>query len=304
MTTDPDNESAADAASGDPIDSTPPPPPRPRRLTRSRTDEWFGGVAGGLAEYLDTDPTLIRAALVLAVLLTSGLAILGYIAAWIIIPEAPSDADGATTARTRSGGRSGSGAMLWGGILVIGGSLLLLMQLDVDVPLPPLRVGLAVALICVGLLMLVEARRGFHGGLVTLAIVLTVILGAGATSDVNLAVDGAFGEQRHEVVRAEDLRNDYSHAFGSLTLDLQDLELADGITTLKVNVAFGEATILIPDDLPYRLDGSSFFGSIQTPGFETGGIAGSRTYTSPGYDEATAKLDIGLSAAFGTGRVR
>lgn len=59
----------------------------PRRLYRSRTNRILGGVAGGIAEYLGVDPTLIRLLWVLS--LFTGIGILAYIVAWIIIPENP-----------------------------------------------------------------------------------------------------------------------------------------------------------------------------------------------------------------------
>lgn len=275
---------------------------RPRRLTRSRTDEWFGGVAGGLAEYFNTDPTLIRVVFVVATLLSSGFAILGYVAAWIIIPEA---GDGDVVADGRPRTRRGSAtAVIGGGVLIVGGTLLLLAQIDVEVPLPSLRVGLSAGLILVGLLIVFEARRGLHGGLITLAVILTLILGAGSLTRMDFRVDGAFGEQHYQVTRVEDLRDDYSHAFGAMTVDLRDLELRPGTTRIEASVAFGEVTIFVPEGIPYRLDGSSVFGSLDAPGFDAGGIASNRTYTTPGYAEAEVRFDIHLSAAFGTGRVR
>jgi phage shock protein PspC (stress-responsive transcriptional regulator) len=48
----------------------------------------IGGVAGGLGEYLDIDPVLIRIAFVVAFFF-GGVGVLAYIVAWIIIPEQP-----------------------------------------------------------------------------------------------------------------------------------------------------------------------------------------------------------------------
>jgi phage shock protein C len=56
-----------------------------RRLTRSRRDRKIAGVCGGIAEYLDVDPTLIR--LVAVVALFCGAGFLAYIVAWIVLPE-------------------------------------------------------------------------------------------------------------------------------------------------------------------------------------------------------------------------
>lgn len=59
-----------------------------KRLYRSRTDRMLGGVCGGLGEYLDIDPTLVRVAWVVISLL-GGAGLLAYILCWIIIPEEP-----------------------------------------------------------------------------------------------------------------------------------------------------------------------------------------------------------------------
>ena len=58
----------------------------PRRLYRSRDDKFLGGVCGGLGEYFEIDPTLVRLITVVLTLASAGAAILGYILAWIIIP--------------------------------------------------------------------------------------------------------------------------------------------------------------------------------------------------------------------------
>jgi len=60
-----------------------------RRLYRPRSGRMLGGVAAGLAHYLDLDVTLIRIALVALMLFSCGLVVVGYIIAWILMPEEP-----------------------------------------------------------------------------------------------------------------------------------------------------------------------------------------------------------------------
>ncbi len=59
-----------------------------KHLYRSSTHRVIGGVAGGIGEYLDVDPVLIRILFVVA-FLAGGVGIVAYIIAWIIIPEQP-----------------------------------------------------------------------------------------------------------------------------------------------------------------------------------------------------------------------
>jgi phage shock protein C len=60
----------------------------PKRLYRSLTDHKIAGVAGGLAEYFDTDPLLLRLAFVVLALAGGG-GVLIYIILWVITPEKP-----------------------------------------------------------------------------------------------------------------------------------------------------------------------------------------------------------------------
>lgn len=56
-----------------------------KRLYRSSTDKIFLGVCGGIGEYLDVDPTIIR---LLAVILGfTGSGFVAYLVAAIIMPE-------------------------------------------------------------------------------------------------------------------------------------------------------------------------------------------------------------------------
>lgn len=58
-----------------------------KRLKRSSIDNKLAGICGGLAEYFDIDPTLVRVAFVLLTLLPIFNGILAYIILWIIIPK-------------------------------------------------------------------------------------------------------------------------------------------------------------------------------------------------------------------------
>lgn len=63
-------------------------PAKVKRLYRSKTNRILGGVCGGLAEYFNVDPSIVR---LLWILFTFGFGsgLLAYIIAWIIIPEEP-----------------------------------------------------------------------------------------------------------------------------------------------------------------------------------------------------------------------
>ena len=68
-----------------------------RRLYRCRHDRRLAGVAGGVAEFFDLDPTLIRVLFFLSIFL-GGMGLLLYIGMAIIVPLEPASADVADVA--------------------------------------------------------------------------------------------------------------------------------------------------------------------------------------------------------------
>jgi len=129
-----------------------------RRLYRCRHDQRIAGVASGVAEYFDADPTIVRILWVLSIFF-GGLGLLLYVAMAIIVPLEPEeaylpgaqagnatgesgetgDAAGQATvpsptgwhsapARHRHAARGGNGraATIFGIILILGGGLALI----------------------------------------------------------------------------------------------------------------------------------------------------------------------------------
>jgi phage shock protein C len=58
-------------------------------LQRTRVDKKIAGVCGGMAKYLDMDPTLMRVLWLLLLFALPPAGLIGYIAAWIIMPREP-----------------------------------------------------------------------------------------------------------------------------------------------------------------------------------------------------------------------
>lgn len=57
-----------------------------KKLVRSSTDKYIMGVCGGVAEYFDIDPTVIRLIWAGATLLSAGAGIILYIIASVLMP--------------------------------------------------------------------------------------------------------------------------------------------------------------------------------------------------------------------------
>ena len=59
-----------------------------KRLYKSRTEKTLGGVCGGIAQYFDIDPTIVRLAWLIAVFCGGG-GLIAYLIAYIVIPKEP-----------------------------------------------------------------------------------------------------------------------------------------------------------------------------------------------------------------------
>lgn len=59
-----------------------------KKLYRSQSSSMIAGICGGLGEYFNVDPTIVRIAAVLLIF-ANGMGLLAYIIGWIIIPRHP-----------------------------------------------------------------------------------------------------------------------------------------------------------------------------------------------------------------------
>ena len=89
---------------------------------RSKVNRIVGGVCGGIAEYFNIDPLIVRIGWVF-VTLFAGAGIIAYIAALIVVPDNPNQQE---VKKAKS--QTGDGAKLWGSLLIIIGGILLLQQ--------------------------------------------------------------------------------------------------------------------------------------------------------------------------------
>jgi phage shock protein C len=64
-------------------------PPVQKRLMRSSVDVKIAGVCGGIAEYMDVDPTVVRLVWVLVSFFTGIVpGLIAYLVAWLVMPQA------------------------------------------------------------------------------------------------------------------------------------------------------------------------------------------------------------------------
>jgi phage shock protein C len=97
-----------------------------KRIYKSRTDRMIDGVCGGIAEYFNVDPTLVRVATVLLAL-SGGMGIVLYFAGMIIMPANPTMTTGAIAVKS-----SATNHRFWGILLVVFGILLFMGNMGWD----------------------------------------------------------------------------------------------------------------------------------------------------------------------------
>jgi phage shock protein C len=85
--------------------SAPPGPGGQERLHRGGRGRMLAGVAVGLADYFDVDPTMVRIGFV-ALAFLGGLAVPLYVAGWLLIPDEESDVSVAEELFARERARS------------------------------------------------------------------------------------------------------------------------------------------------------------------------------------------------------
>src|SRR5690606_25596622 len=58
-----------------------------KQLRKSENNKVLGGVAGGLGDYFNIDPVLVRVLFVFGAVVSSGAFVMAYIALWLIMPD-------------------------------------------------------------------------------------------------------------------------------------------------------------------------------------------------------------------------
>jgi phage shock protein C len=169
----------------------------PRKLYKSRRDRMIDGVCGGIAEYFDVDPTIVRIVWILVTLM-GGTGLILYIAGMIIIPVNPDIAP--LTSSSVPPVRTGDNRRFWGIMLILAGATFLLINLgwyagfhwwafSRSVVMPLLLIGVG------GLLIYIHSRRGS-------AAPAAMAADGSSAADAGVPVGGADGVRYKELRRS------------------------------------------------------------------------------------------------------
>ena len=121
-----------------------------KKIYRSRTNSMIAGVCGGLGEYLNIDPTILRVVAVLLIF-ADGIGLLAYLIGWVVIPRRPE-----MEAEVVTSERSELGRLLPGLALILIGLIFLLNNL---IPWFDFSYLWPVILIVLGIALLLKARK-------------------------------------------------------------------------------------------------------------------------------------------------
>lgn len=105
---------------------------------------------------------------------------------------------------------------------------------------------IAVLAILAGVALVVAGLSGGARWLIAPALVLVLPLAIVAAADVR--VDGGIGERQYRPATMAELRPDYELGMGELIVDMRDVDLPAGTTTMRVQVGIGHTVVRVPED--------------------------------------------------------
>ncbi len=106
----------------------------------------------------------------------------------------------------------------------------------------------------------------------------------------------AFGDIRIKVEHHEFTGGNTSSVFGKISIDLTRVDRITGYGQMDIHSVFGDVILRLPENMPYRLEGSSVFGSVYLPG---GRKIDKVDFESPMAEQDEKTLVIKLSQVFG-----
>jgi phage shock protein PspC (stress-responsive transcriptional regulator) len=223
----------------------------PRRpLLRSKNDRVLWGVAGGLAEHVGFNATLVRLAFVV-ISLFGGAGLLAYLVLAVALPEDDGSGKPVPESVWARLGKVFVVCILVAIGLGVAGFLAAISAWTTATGHGAIVAGVVIAL---GVAMLAfafapDVRRRSTPLLLTTALVLGIPSGAIAAADIN--IDGSIGDRSYTPKVAADLPADgYKLGTGQLVVDLRDLPWTKGQTiTASAHLGIGQMIVSVPSNV-------------------------------------------------------
>ena len=276
----------------------------------------LGGVAAGVARYVDIDVVFIRVAF--AVLsFFGGSGVLIYLAAWLLIPA---DDESQPIAQQWAGRRPPRRSLV---VLLIGTviGLIALSDLFSSGPWWPHRdggVGLvfgAVALVlAVGLVAGSGGNRSAGSRLrwlfltLVLSVLAVVVVAAATVFSIEAAsgvpLHGGIGDTHVQPTTVGQLSSNYRLAVGNLNVDLSAVPFRPGTTHVTASVGVGRLVVEVPPGPTVSVVAHSGLGDVQVFGHDNGGLSTMQTMESAGAGPVGSRSHVVVEADAGVGQVQ
>jgi phage shock protein PspC (stress-responsive transcriptional regulator) len=265
-----------------------------RRLLRSRDDRVLWGVAGGLAEHIGFNPTLVRIAFVVLSLF-GGAGVLAYLVLAVALPE--DDGSGKPVDES-VWARLGKVALVC--VLVAIGLCVAACLAAASAYVTGTGHGTVVAgvVIAVGVALVAAAfanvRRRVTPALLTLALVLGLPAGAVAAADIDF--DSSIGERTYTPTVVTDIPADgYKLGMGQLLVDLRRLPWTkDQTISVSAHLGIGQMIVSVPKRVCVDGHASGKAGELIVAGEVSHGIDPDVDQGSPTSDAPRLDLDADI----------
>jgi phage shock protein PspC (stress-responsive transcriptional regulator) len=270
-----------------------------RRLLRSKTDRMIFGVAGGLADHIGLNATLVRAGFVVVTLFTGGLGLLAYLILAVALPQ--NDGTGQPVDEPVS---ARLGRVLLVSLLVVAVICLAICLAAISAWVTATGHGTIVAgvVIAVGVALVAAAfvegiRRRVLPWLVGAGLLLAIPAGAVAAADVH--IDGSMGEREYRPATAADIPEDgYELGMGQLIVDLRDLPWSNGqAIPVSAELGMGQLIVSVPSHVCVVADADAKAGELLVAGEHSDGLNPEVNLSEP--PSAAPRLDLDAELQFG-----
>lgn len=140
------------------------------------------------------------------------------------------------------------------------------------------------------------------GGLVFLGLLLLAAFALTAITPVS--VGSGVGEKSERPTTVTALDPTYELGVGSLELDLRDLTLPEGTTSVDTSVGIGKILVTVPEDVAVVMDAHAGVGSVDVLGARDDGVDADRRIALPGSTRDAPVLDLEADIGIGDIQVR
>jgi uncharacterized membrane protein (UPF0136 family) len=178
-------------------------------------------------------------------------------------------------------------------ILLIGGGVVGLLH-AADVVSVSVPVFLAGALIFTGVALLVSAWTGGTGGLIAVAVVLTVVLAVATV--VRTPFTGGWGDRRWVPSSLSEVRSSYRHGAGDVVIDLSHVTFPAEGRSVRARLGAGHLKVVVPDRGRVAIDAHAGAGDLYLFGHHQNGLDVGDSVVSGNPDEGSLRLRIDVGA--------